>query len=541
MSIEHLNAAFNCKHFKGSVRNLLLALANRASDGSGKSKEQYGWSFAGLAQLMMDINAQDRGTVIDGMKALCEAGVVKRQRRMNSSTKSFVDIDALRKLAYTDEDKERVKRKVASKVGKNPTIETLQMSGKTLHSNVGKYPTTNVGKYQTCMVGKHPTYNPQVNHQVNPKSESKADSDSESVSETLEQEEPKDLKSFNQNNLKSVQEPVMQEFDDPVNLYPTGMNKSILAQASRVDHPVSTKVLPATTKEVAPLVQDASLVSHGGFAAEPPEVAPAPPKEIKDTVYLCSLWWATHPKPKEGMDPNNLAHPRYWEPWKRREAFLEAFYDEDEDDFVIHLPDPEPDKEDEVTRLHDEEIMLALYHEHGRATIEEVIRWLPCSDHWFAKLNNLSKFKAAWKLISDQFDKYLAKAMESETDDSCQEWIGDKFAEAGGNRARLIFHERMHPALPIDSQDAAEEQAMDAYDDEYGDDFFYLWAVEDYEAAITALKAKKVGEPYDAIALRVVDWSGYDNIRPYEGVEFSIASPGDSATPPRLEVTEWTL
>src|ERR1035437_8730994 len=268
MSIEHLNAAFNCKHFKGSVRNLLVGLANRASDGSGKSKEQYGWSFAGLPQLMMDINAQDRGTVIDGMKALCEAGVVKRQRRMNSSTKSFVDIDALRKLAYKDEDKERVKRKVASKVGKNPTIETLQMSGRTLHSNVGKYPTTNVGKYQTCMVGKHPTYNPQVNHQVNPKSESKADSDSESVSETLEQEEPKDLKSFNQNNLKSVQEPVMQEFDDPVNLYPTGMNKSILAQASRVDHPVSTKVLPATTKEVAPLVQDASLVSHGGFASE---------------------------------------------------------------------------------------------------------------------------------------------------------------------------------------------------------------------------------------------------------------------------------
>jgi hypothetical protein len=102
MSIEHFNAAFKCRKFKGATRLLLLALANRASDGkpskTGKPKQPYGWSFAGMARLMMDINASTRDTVIDGMRALREAGVVTRQRRLSSSSLSFVDIEALKSL-----------------------------------------------------------------------------------------------------------------------------------------------------------------------------------------------------------------------------------------------------------------------------------------------------------------------------------------------------------------------------------------------------------------------------------------------------------
>src|SRR5260370_32224581 len=54
MSIPHLKAVFASKGISGTPRTVLLALANRASDGSGKSKCEYGWSFAGYAQLMLD-------------------------------------------------------------------------------------------------------------------------------------------------------------------------------------------------------------------------------------------------------------------------------------------------------------------------------------------------------------------------------------------------------------------------------------------------------------------------------------------------------
>jgi hypothetical protein len=464
---------------------------------------------------------------------------------VNSSSKSFVDIVALRKLAYTDEDRKAAEQKVAPKAVTNlpeyPIFDNSRTSCKTVGVNLLENSSTILLQNKRFDLLQNRMYNPQVNPQKNLKSESEADSDSEIALKTLKQEEPKDL--------ISVQESVMQDFDDPVeHLYTPALTKSILAQAKAVGCPVSTKVPSAIIKEEASWVQDSSLVSHGGSAAEPPEVAPAPLKEIRDTVYLCSLWWATHPEPKVG-NSNSL---RKLNPEQRREMFLRYLSDEGdkfpmkdgEHDFAIHLPDPDPDpdKEDEDVRLQDEEIMLSLYREHGRATIEEVIRWLPCSDHWFARLDSLAKFKSAWKLVSDQFDKYLDHAMESDTDESCQEWIKDKFAQADGEDARLIVHERMHFALPIDPQDAAEEQAMDAYDDEYGVAIFNPWAEDDYEAAIAALTAKQAGLEYDEAALRCADWDGYDNIPPYEGVESSSTAPGDTTTtPPRLEVTEWTL
>jgi hypothetical protein len=121
MSIEHFTAAFNCKLFKNGARLLLLALASRASNGKprkdGKNMK-YGWSYAGIGRLMADINASSRDTVIDNMKVLVGAGVVKRERRLSHSSLSFVDIDVLRSLAYTEEDGRGVQAQGGYKGGK---------------------------------------------------------------------------------------------------------------------------------------------------------------------------------------------------------------------------------------------------------------------------------------------------------------------------------------------------------------------------------------------------------------------------------------
>jgi len=48
--------------------------------------------------------------------------VVKRERRLSHSSLSFVDIDVLRSLAYTEEDVAEFKRKADTKVGKSPLL-----------------------------------------------------------------------------------------------------------------------------------------------------------------------------------------------------------------------------------------------------------------------------------------------------------------------------------------------------------------------------------------------------------------------------------
>lgn len=188
MANVFLNAAFKCKKFKGSTRLLLLALANRASDAEPRKTGKavpYGYSFAGTAQLMMDIGASTRDTVIDGMKTLRDAGVVVRRRRLGRSTLTFVDIDALRKLAYTDADKEEFRRKAESCL----THSKGESSEKARHSDVGKSTasdvvpstTTDGGNIPTLMVGAVATHNLQRNQQ-----ECEPKDNNPSVSESVE-------------------------------------------------------------------------------------------------------------------------------------------------------------------------------------------------------------------------------------------------------------------------------------------------------------------------------------------------------------------
>jgi hypothetical protein len=130
--------------------------------------------------------------------------------------------------------------------------------------------------------------------------------------------------------------------------------------------------------------------------------------------------------------------------------------------------------------------MLALYLENGREAVEEVLRWIPAS-RWYcnpeAELDTIADLRRKWKYVSAECDRYYAKAVESGTEDRCEDWIEQKFNAAGGDNAEFICYERLHP---INSADAAAEASMDAFDDEFGVDVFNPWAEQDLEDAVLA-------------------------------------------------------
>jgi hypothetical protein len=548
MSIEHFNAAWRCRKFKGSVRLLLLTLANRASDGkpskTGKPKPKYGWSFAGMARLMMDINASTRDTVIDGMRTLREAGVVTRQRRVSNSSLSFVDIEVLKSLAYTDEDESVFERKANAKVGKSTTSgqnakgKTLPLDvGKNTTTNVGKSTTSDVGKITTAVVGNFPPYNNQRNPKIDnieddepSASESElADSDSDCSFDKQDLKESEDSESEYDLD-KSVQD---EDHDD----YPVEENEACPVEEEQ-DSPdldgLYNDEFPAQNKVSHPAHESAPVgrPTPRAAAVPLPDGSAPDPQEYEDAVYLCSLWWATHddteeqPEPEARIDPNSPEHPRNWNPEQRREAFLILMAEgDDPDDLACHPPacqddpDPEndsaPDDSGEQNLLRDEGNMLALYLEHGRETIEEVLRWLPCSNNpVLGTIKTVGALRASWKLVSEQYDRYIDKATENGTEDRCHEWIEKRFAAAGGDAAEWLCHLRLHP---VDQDDAAEEEEMDAAEDAYGHDVFSPWVEDDYQEAIAALKAREAGLPYDEEALAMVaGWDGWDDTIPEE-------------------------
>jgi hypothetical protein len=460
VSIEHFTAAFNCKKFKNGARLLLLALANRASDGKprkdGRTLE-YGWSFAGVGRLMADVNASSRDTVIDNMKALVDAGAVKRSRRLSHSSLSFVDIDVLRSLAYTAEDIEEFKKKADTKVGKSTTTgrdaveKALPLiSGKSTTTDVGEIPPSDVRNIPATAGGNFPTYNPKdepqgMNTQVVETSESEselADSDSDSSSQ------PQAGKSF---SSISDEEDAQNSLSDPYeNEY----------QAS----------LP-TDSDSAP-----------------------PPEVYANVVHLCSLWWSTHQSPEDDVETCPISethpwgHPRTWTPAQRREAFMKARQSDlnseepaldDESEAEPEL-EPDTDASMEEALLRDEQDMLELYLKEGLGVIEDVLTWLPQSKFWYSKITSLAKLKADFDAVFASHQKYLQKALDNGTEDGCEDFIREVFLESGGAAAESLEWERLHP---IDPQDAAEEEAMDAFDDEFGVGVFQPWAEEDAAAA----------------------------------------------------------
>jgi hypothetical protein len=493
MSIEHFTAAFNCKNFKNGARLLLLSLANRASDGKprkdGKKPMEYGWSFAGIGRLMADMNASSRDTVIDNMKVLVKAGVVKRERRLSHSSLSFVDIDVLRSLAYTEEDVEEFKRKADTKVGKSTTTgheageKALPLKngesattyvGEIPLSNVGELPPTDVCEIPTAAVGKFPTHNQKLNPKYEPQGNEASDGEpSESESELADADS--DCRYGKSNTGKYP-------------YLPTGFGEQVVIGESSDSDLEDHLVDP----------EDEIVVSGKGKATPAClQDNPDPdPKEYEDVVHLCSIWWATHSNRMDEIEttpvrnPHPWGHPRTWTPEQRREAFLKGQWGQDPNSLQLVLaPDPELEHEDEAgapdlakveeALLRDEGKMLEIYLKHGREVVEEVIVWLPKSDFWFGRITSLAKLKTDFDRVYGSYEKYLLKTKESGSDVECDDYVHGIFLETGGAAAESICYERLNPCNPAD---AAEEEAMDAYDDEHDEGFFDVWAELDYEA-----------------------------------------------------------
>jgi hypothetical protein len=436
------------------------------------------------------------------------------------------------------------KRKANAKVGKSTTTgknakeKTLPLDvGKNTTTNVGKSTTSDVVEIPTAVVGDFPPYN----HQRNPKIKNVEDGEpSESESELADSDsdcslDKQDLREFKNPN-QDEDEYLIQDEDQED--FPVEENQACPV-AEEQDSPdlddLYDDEFPAQDELSRPVSRSSASGAALPRAAAALPDGPAPDRqEYADTVYLCSLWWATHDdpepepeaEPEAGIDPKSPEHPRNWTPLQRREVFLEAMYEEGYDpeesdsvqlDPIPDSPEADDDSDVEARLIRDEGFMLSLYLEHGRDAVEEVVKWLPTSVYWFAdpatRLNSIAELKQSWKIVSEQCDKYYAKAVERGTEERRDTWIADHFIAAGGDIAEWLCYQRLRP---VDRDDAAEEKGMDIAEDAYGHDVFSPWVEDDYQAAIVALQAKQAGEPYDADALRRVDWDGYDSLFPEE-------------------------
>jgi len=237
-------------------------------------------------------------------------------------------------------------------------------------------------------------------------------------------------------------------------------------------------------------------------------------EEYEGVIALCSMWWSLHPESTSDPNPESeppahpWGHPRTWTPSQCREVFLKARqYDN------VNSPHPEPEddpdtgvdldatKKEEARLLRDEGHMLELVRMHGFESMYELLFWLPVSRNWHqnGRLKSLAQLKSEqnWNYISADMRRYYDKARENNNEESCDEYVERVYLEAGGDAAESICWERLNPPPPIDPRDAAEEEAMYAFDDEFGVDVINPWAAEDYAAAAAAkLGGKTARDPF---------------------------------------------
>jgi hypothetical protein len=236
-------------------------------------------------------------------------------------------------------------------------------------------------------------------------------------------------------------------------------------------------------------------------------------REYEGVISLCSMWWALHPEIISDTNPEPTTHPwgplRTWTPSQRREAFLKAGYHKNQNSLRLVVPDLAPEtnpestadldaQKEEALLLRDEGHMLELVRMHGFEAMYNLLLWLPKSNNWFERLKSLAqlKFKQNWDFITADMARYYQKALENNSESSCDEYVERIFLGAGGYAADAIAWERLHPLPPLNPQDAAEEVAMDAYDDVYGAAFFDVWAEHNRDDSVGAPQA---GEPGDAL------------------------------------------
>jgi len=237
--------------------------------------------------------------------------------------------------------------------------------------------------------------------------------------------------------------------------------------------------------------------------------------EYESAVTLCSLWWSTHPENNSGIsletspacETHKWGHPRTWTPAQRREAFFQAGHNKDENELRLVVPAPAPEDDPEPTidfdsaakkeeaLLRDEGTMLELIQRRGYDGLEALLRWLPKSTNWYAsgRLHSLAQLldSRTWDFISADMRRYFAKAQESNSEASCEEYVERIFMEAGGAAADSICYERLNPISP---EDAAEEEAMHAFDDAFDVAFFDVWAEHDCDDAEGAPPSQNPGD-----------------------------------------------
>lgn len=110
MANAHITAAFRCSQFKGTIRLVLLALADAASPG-GKNKEgkknlPLGYCRRRLQTIMSCVNVHRQQTVTAAISELEDYGAIKVHHRKGASL-FFVDLQWLNEHAYSDEQLEQ--------------------------------------------------------------------------------------------------------------------------------------------------------------------------------------------------------------------------------------------------------------------------------------------------------------------------------------------------------------------------------------------------------------------------------------------------
>lgn len=475
MSNDHINAVRKCNKFTGNTRLLLFVLADRASNGEGKgqSPRDYGWSWAGISKLMKDTGIKCRDTITDCLAKLQAAGVIKRVRRIGTSSRTFVDIDALRALAYDNNGEEEVKGEAEAEDERSDDEENFLHldDGIVTACAVGESPATNAGEVTAIIVGKVPVDNPkQQPSATNPKVFNSSESNPETPDPDLDMDRLE--------RQRGAWLPCKSNGEVSSRDNAGSKQEFLLSEGIRSDS--EYELLPLSSLNVQTLFSCHGNVPVCRVLLTPSCAFPLSPvrdpelDDYEESVHLCAMWWAIQQRHSAKEEPEDQSgnhpwgHPRTWTVEQRREMFRKRKKRQEEGSRVP-ADSPEPTDDDqtsadhEQTMLADEKAMASLYYNHGFHAVKEVLEWLPTSTYWYqnpeTRLNSLRQLCApgSWQAVSQARERYFAKAVENGSEDDCELYVQGIFVAAGGEDVEQFCHDRLNPVDPLE---AAEEEEM---------------------------------------------------------------------------------
>jgi hypothetical protein len=178
------------------------------------------------------------------------------------------------------------------------------------------------------------------------------------------------------------------------------------------------------------LFDSSSSAPTGGGAEYDDTGAPAD-RLYEDAVRLSAIWQATHADDygEDGPTPNQMSQ--------------------------------------------EEGVMVDLILDHGRDSMENLLKWLPVSDYWYrnprtrlTRLNRL-KHRQTWDYVFADYSKYVARAAETGTEARCHNYLENKFLATGGEDADTVAERRLMTADEL--ADAVEEEQL-YYDEDMLED-----------------------------------------------------------------------